>query len=72
LTTIHDPEKPGKRLLGRNLETGTKTETTGEHCCVASIQDYALSYITQDYLPRVGTTHSGLGPYPSINSQDVP
>jgi hypothetical protein len=29
-----------------------------------------FSYTTQDYLPRGGTTHSGLGPPTSIINQD--
>lgn len=45
-----------------------------EHCFLACspLQIQLLSYISQNYLPRNGTAHSGLGTLTSIIPQTPP
>lgn len=59
-----------KGTQGRNLESATEAEAMEESCLMACSQVLlsSISYITQDYLPRGGTTHSG--PATTIKQQN--
>ena len=63
--------KSGQKLKrGRNLEARADAEAMEECClldCFPGLLNL-LSHRTQDHQPRDGSTHSGLGPPPSITS----
>jgi hypothetical protein len=62
---VHHQRKSGLELSqARNLEAGADAEAMeGAAYWLASPASLSLlSYRTQDYQPRDGTTHNGLGP----------
>ena len=52
----------------RNLETRTEAETTEEHSLLISFSWPIHSVFLKNlgHLPRVGTTHSGIGPSTAV------
>lgn len=60
LSGLHPSKEKSKQKLGnKNLGTGTEAETTEEYCLLVYSPCLSKSpYITQDHLPRGGTTHS--------------
>jgi hypothetical protein len=59
---FHQQRKSGLELTqGRNLEAGADAAGM-EGCCLLDCFTALLSYRTQDYQHRDGTTHNGLGP----------
>jgi hypothetical protein len=64
---VHHQKKSGQELTqGRNLKAGADAEAMeGAAYCLAFPDLLSLlSYRTQDYQPRDGTTNNGLGPPP--------